>query len=56
MTSEEFKKIRLDAGLTQKQMGKILHKTERRIRQYEAGDKIPALVAEKIRATTAKSL
>lgn len=49
MTAEEFKQRRAKAGLSQRQLGLILHRSARMIKYYESGYKIPALVVEKMR-------
>lgn len=47
MTPQEFKEIRLSAGLTQAMLAKKLYLLPRQIQRYEAGNlEIPRLISE----------
>ncbi len=43
MLSSRLKQLRLDRGLTQEQLGKMIHVTKVSICGYEKGDRIPSL-------------
>ena len=55
MTNEEFKKIRLDAGLTQKQLGNLIHRELRMVNYYESDRMIEPLVIKEMRRLEKKN-
>ena len=46
MNAQQLKALRLRLGLTQKDLGNLLHRSRAAIARYEAGEPIDAAVAE----------
>ncbi len=56
MTAAEFKQIRINAALSQSQLGERLSMSSRQVRRLEKGDSIKPLIAAEMQRIAAELL